>query len=298
MNQLEIVKKTKKITYIGAIVNLLLTLFKIIIGKIAHSQALFADGIHSFSDLLTDAAIIIGAKYWSAAPDTNHPYGHGRIETIINIVIGLLLLSVGIGIGWNSLTAIGKETNSIPGWNAFLIAVVSIIAKEIIFQWTKRVGIKLDSKAVIANAWHHRSDALSSIPVAASVIGAKFFPELLYLDQIAALLVTIMIVKAACEIIWPSLLEIVESFPQEDITKTIMDYKKMCPEIKEIHNIRARRIGSSLLIDLHMLVDSLMTVEKAHEIAENFISGLKKEKKNFTDIIVHIEPFNQEESLL
>ncbi len=293
-----IIKETKKITYIGAIINLLLAFFKIIFGYLAHSQALIADGVHSFSDLLTDAAIIIGAKYWSAAPDKDHPYGHGRIETIINILIGLLLLSVGLGIGWNALKSIGVAHDVPPGWSAFAIALASIILKEFIFRWTEKVGKKLNSRAIIANAWHHRSDALSSVPVAASVIGAKLFPQLQYLDHIAAFLVTAMIIKAAFEIVWPSISEITEAIPDKEIEIRIKKYQQSFQDIREIHRIRSRRIGSSILVDLHMLVDPKMNVESAHIIAEEFSSLLKDKEKDFNDIIIHIEPFNPHESLV
>ena len=291
MNQKIEIKQIQKITLIGVLVNILLSIIKVIFGIKSHSQALLADGVHSISDLTTDAAIIIGSKFWTSPPDKNHPYGHGRIETIVNIFIGFTLCSVGIGIGWHSLITIGTSHHSLPGWNPFIVAVISICFKEILFRRTVDLGKKLNSKAVIANAWHHRSDALSSLPVAAAVIGNKIFPNLQYLDHIAALLVTTMILKASYTIIWPSIKEITESRADVEIEKRILQLSRAYKEIREIHALRSRRIGGSILVDLHMLFDPNATVYDAHKIAETFKKDVLLKEKDLAEIIIHIEPY-------
>ena len=291
MNQKTEIKQIQKITIVGVLVNILLSIIKVIFGIKSHSQALLADGVHSISDLTTDAAIIIGAKFWTSPPDKKHPYGHGRIETIVNIFIGFTLCSVGIGIGWHSLTTIGTNHHTIPGWDAFTVALVSIFFKEILFRWTAIWGKKLNSRAIIANAWHHRSDALSSLPVAAAVIGNKIFPNLQYLDHIAALLVTVMILKASYTIIWPSIKEITESRADVEIEKRILQLSKAYKEIREIHALRSRRVGSSILVDLHMLFNPNATVYDAHKIAETFKKDILLKEKDLAEIIVHIEPY-------
>ncbi len=291
MNKLNTIKETRKITYLGAAVNIGLSGIKISVGLIAGSQSLVADGVHSISDLVTDAAIIIGSQFWSTPPDKDHPYGHGRIETMVNIFIGIALFVVAGGIGWNAIQTIaeGKLTN--PGWLAFFVALISIGTKEYVYRKTLSAAKRIDSRALLANAWHHRTDALSSVPVALAVVGGKLFPQIQYLDQIAAILVTIMIFKAAWNIVRPSIKELLEFRSDDEVEKRIEDFANSINLIKEIHKIRSRRIGSSILIDLHMLFDPVMTVEKAHAIAEEFSAKIKEREKNVEEIIVHIEPF-------
>ncbi|PSV27825.1 cation transporter [Photobacterium sp. GB-27] len=292
------VKVIQKVTWIGSIANISLAFIKITIGKMTGSQALIADGVHSFSDLVTDTAILIGSRYWTAPADKEHPYGHGRFETLTNIFIGILLALVGIGIGWESLTSISEQSHSHPGMLAFAAAVTSIVVKEVLYRWTAVKAKEINSRALYANAWHHRSDALSSLPVAIAVIANYFVPELHYLDQIAALIVTAMILKAAAEILWPAVLEITEAKADAEIENKIQAYAAEERDIKEVHAIRSRRTGSTILLDFHLLVDPEMSVDKAHTIAENFKMHLLEVLDEVVDIIIHIEPFNCQERIL
>lgn len=286
------VKLIHKVTWVGAIANVFLAILKVTIGKLTGSQALIADGIHSFSDLVTDTAILIGAKYWTAPADKEHPYGHGRFETLTNIFIGVMLVIVGLGIGWNSLVSIGDASSGVPGMLAFWAAIVSILVKEVLYRWTLFQSKKINSRALYANAWHHRSDALSSIPVAVAVIANYFLPNLYYLDQIAALIVTAMILKAAFDVLWPAIVEITEAEADGEMAIKIQGYSQENSDIGEVHAIRSRRIGSAILIDLHMLVDPHMSIEKGHAIAENFKSYILKQMHEVADVIIHIEPYN------
>lgn len=177
MSSAQTVQVIRKATWIGSIANIILAVVKITIGKLTNSQALIADGVHSFSDLVTDAAILIGAKFWTAPADKEHPYGHGRFETLTNIFIGILLAFVGIGIGWESLHSISQEQHNSPSLLAFGAAVASIVVKEILYRWTVIQAKKVNSRALFANAWHHRSDALSSLPVAIAVIANYVVPD-------------------------------------------------------------------------------------------------------------------------
>ncbi|EAS45616.1 cation transporter [Photobacterium profundum] len=291
-------KLIRKATWVGSIANVALALLKITIGKITGSQALIADGVHSFSDLVTDTAILIGSRYWTAPADKEHPYGHGRFETLTNIFIGVILAIVGIGIGWDSINSIGNEAKTNPGMLAFGAAVASILVKEILYRWTVVQAKKINSRALHANAWHHRSDALSSLPVAIAVIANYFVPDLHYLDQVAALLVTAMILKAAFEILWPAIMEITEAEADSDIEKKIQQYASENSDIREVHAIRSRRTGSSILLDFHLLVDPDMSVDKAHEITENFKSHILKQLDEVVDVIIHIEPYNCAERVI
>ncbi|CAG23668.1 hypothetical cation-efflux family protein [Photobacterium profundum SS9] len=259
---------------------------------------MIADGVHSFSDLVTDTAILIGSRYWTAPADKEHPYGHGRFETLTNIFIGVILAIVGIGIGWDSINSIGNEAKTNPGMLAFGAAIVSILVKEILYRWTVIQAKKINSRALHANAWHHRSDALSSLPVAIAVIANYFVPDLHYLDQVAALLVTAMILKAAFEILWPAIMEITEAEADSDIENKIQQYASENSDIREVHAIRNRRTGSSILLDFHLLVDPDMSVDKAHEITEDFKSHILEQLDEVVDVIIHIEPYNCAERVI
>ncbi|HIF9260373.1 TPA: cation diffusion facilitator family transporter [Photobacterium damselae] len=298
MSSAQTVQVIHKATWIGSIANIILAVVKITIGKLTNSQALIADGVHSFSDLVTDAAILIGAKFWTAPADKEHPYGHGRFETLTNIFIGILLAFVGIGIGWESLHSISQEQHNSPSLLAFGAAVASIIVKEILYRWTVIQAKKVNSRALFANAWHHRSDALSSLPVAIAVIANYVVPDLHYLDQIAALIVTLMILKAAIEILWPAVKELTDAEADSELEKQIQKLALEDINIKEVHAIRSRRTGSSILIDFHLLVDPEMTIEKAHTIAETFKAKLLDNLDEVVDIIIHIEPFNCAERVM
>ncbi|MGF1692015.1 cation diffusion facilitator family transporter [Photobacterium kagoshimensis] len=286
------VKVIQKATWVGSIANVVLAIIKITVGKITGSQALVADGVHSFSDLVTDTAILIGSRYWTAPADKEHPYGHGRFETLTNIFIGVILVLVGLGIGWDSISTIGHESTNTPGMLAFGAAIASILVKEALYRWTIIQAKKINSRALHANAWHHRSDALSSLPVAIAVIANYVLPDLYYLDQIAALLVTTMILKAAFEILWPAIWELTEAEADSELEQKIQRYADNDQDIGEVHAIRSRRTGSNILLDFHLLVDPEMSVDNAHTIAENFKSHILEEIDEVVDVIIHIEPYN------
>lgn len=292
------VKVIQKATWVGAIANVVLAILKIVVGKITGSQALVADGVHSFSDLVTDTAILIGSRYWTAPADKGHPYGHGRFETLTNIFIGIILGIVGVGIGWDSINSIGNQASNNPSLLAFGAAIASIVVKEGLYRWTVIQAKKINSRALHANAWHHRTDALSSLPVAVAVIANFFVPDLHYLDQIAALLVTAMILKAAFEILWPAILEITEAEADNEIESKIQAYASESDDIAEVHAIRSRRTGSTILLDFHLLVDPEMNVEKAHTISEEFKAHILEQLDEVVDVIIHIEPDTCEERVV
>lgn len=293
MDKLKIIRQA---TYVGAVCNIFLACIKIFVGTIAKSNALVADGIHSFSDLITDLAIILGSKIWTAPADRNHPYGHGRFETLTNIFIGTLLFCVAIGMGWKAFSSLIDGEVSSPGMLAFWVAVLSILIKEILYRWTVVQAKKVHSKALYANAWHHRSDALSSLPVAIAVIVNYFYPELTIVDPIATLIVSAMIIKAAYSIVMPSFQELTETAMNTDvIEKEICTYATAQSNIKEVHNIRVRRMGHDLFIDFHLLVEPNYTIVQAHDIAKKTKSYLMEHNKNIFDILIHLEPDNEEE---
>lgn len=285
-------KQIKRVTWIGLVTNLLLAAGKVGAGIIGTSQALVADGIHSFSDSFTDMAIIIGVPYWTAPPDSCHPYGHHKVETLITMLIGVVLIGAGLGIGFHAITTIQEHTQS-PGTIAFVVAIISIIVKEGLYRWNIHIGNKIGSMVLIANAWHHRSDGLSSIPVAIAVGTARFFPEWGFLDHIAAILVTIFILQAAYRIILPSIKELAEFGASEETVKKISDICLSIHGVKEIHKCRTRHAGNRLLVDVHVQVDPNLTIREGHDIAGNVKYKLIEQGPNIIDALIHIEPYEE-----
>ncbi len=287
------IREIKRITLQGLLVNLFLSGIKFLLGIIGRSQAVIADAVHSLSDIATDLMIIFGLKYWSAPPDKKHPYGHQRFETLVTTFIGIILAIVALAIGYNALTSLQKHDLQAP----LLIAVIgpglSLILKEILFKRTLRIGKKTRSSSLIANAWHHRSDVLSSIPPLLAITVSSLDARWAFLDRIAALFVVLFILKVSVNIIKPVFLEITETgLPEKEINKirsTVLSLK----EVQDVHNIRSRKISSNIYIDLHILVKGDLTVREGHEISETVSRKLINDINDIYDVVVHIEPFDE-----
>lgn len=281
----------RRVTWVGLIANVLLSAFKIVAGTIGASQAVVADGVHSLSDTTTDLAVLIGVRYWTAPPDETHPHGHRKIETLITVFIGFALAIVALGLGYNALTTINVKHAEPPGMIALIAALFSIISKEILYRWNVSVGTRIKSSAVIANAWHHRSDGLSSIPVAIAVAGTRFAPEWYFLDHVGAALVCIFILQAAWKIAWPALNQIADSGGNPEVCRQI---EKLCMDTEgviEVHKCRTRYMGVGLQVDIHILVKPDITVREGHDISEAVQQKLLKEGPEVLDAIIHIEPY-------
>ncbi len=289
----EYVKNIKKVSVVGLVSNLVLSAVKIFAGFAGNSHAVIADGVHSVSDSVTDLAVIVGAAYWSAPPDEDHPHGHGRIETAVTIFIGLSLVVVAAGMGWNALDTFFDKKAHVPGKIAFFAAVISIVTKEILYRWNRSVGVKLNCRAMIANAWHHRSDAFSSVPAALAVIGSIVFPEYGYIDNIGALIVCLFIFYAAFRIMWPALKELTDAGVGEQERLKIESIARNVEGVKDVHKCRTRFVGSGVQVDLHVLVDPEMSVRDGHDISGNVKAELVERAKNVVDVIVHLEPFEE-----
>lgn len=288
------VREVKLVTWVGMVINILLSAFKVAAGTIGASQAVVADGVHSLSDMTTDLAVLIGVRYWSAPPDESHPHGHRRIETVITFLIGLVLAAVAVGISYNAIVTIGVEHKKTPDLIALAAALASIVSKEAIYQWTRLVGRKVRSPALIANAWHHRSDALSSIPAAAAVGGAIYNPKWYYLDHIGAVLVSFFILHAAWKIAWPALKELTDHGAPEDVSNRIKEICMSTDGVITIHKMRTRRIGPGLQVDLHIQVKESLSVREGHEISERVKMRLKRDGPDVVDVITHLEPYDDE----
>ena len=283
----------RKNIWIGMILSALLVVFKVAIGITYNSRAVIMDGFHSLSDFSTDIIILLGAKYWSQPPDAEHPYGHRRIETIVTLIIGGVLLLAGLGMGVSAMhtLVIKHEVASLPGWPAFWIAVVSVVSKEWLYQWTKRVGRKTRSLALQANAWHHRSDALSSIPVAIVVFAARFWPKLAFLDSVGAIVVAAFIIQVAYKIVRPAFNELLEFGAPRQMTEDLVQLAKSVPGVLEVHGIRSRYAGANLFIDLHVMVDPNLSVKEGHAITSRVCNAIHAHTQNVIEVLVHLEAY-------
>ena len=295
-NEAEIRKrKIYHVTFVGLVVNLVLSLLKLAAGIVGRSGAMVADAVHSFSDLATDVVVIAFARISAKPRDSGHDYGHGKYETLATIIISLALGVVGAGILLNSIEGIRVvvEGGSLPrpGAVALIAAVVSILAKEILYRYTVREGRALQSPSVVANAWHHRSDALSSLGTLAG-IGCAYFlgAKWRIADPIAALIVAVFIFKIAFDLIRTGLGELLEQSLPEDVEQEILAIVTSNPEIREPHNLRTRRIGASIAIEVHVRMDGQMTVEHSHALTVEIERRLRARFGEGTMIAIHVEP--------
>lgn len=284
-----------RVTIAGSICNAILLALKFIAGIVGHSGAMIADAIHSFSDFVTDAVVLVFINISAKPSDESHDYGHGKFETLATSIIAIALFAVAIGILVKSATAIADIANGgvlpQPGMIAFLAAAISIAVKEGLFWYTISNGKKWNSQAVIANAWHHRSDALSSIATLIG-IGCAYFigGKWTIMDPIAALVVGAMILKVAFNIFIPAINELLEcSLPKETEDK-ILQIITTDTAIQDPHKLRTRRIGSHIAIDVHIRLDGEMTVTESHDITVGVENRLKAAFGNSTMVSIHVEP--------
>ncbi len=284
------------VTAVGALVNLVLAAAKVTIGFTARSQALVADGIHSLSDLITDGVVLLGAAWWTRPPDADHPYGHGRLETLVNLFIGAALALTAAGIVWKGLVSMTSGEVSHLDWPALVVAGISVATKEWLFRWTARLGRQVGSSALVSNAWHHRSDALSSVPVLIAVVTSWFVPNLLFVDQVAAVLVAAMLVRAAWQIALPSVHELTETHQDPRLAARVAELAEQFPEIASVHRIRCRRVGGAFFVDLHMLLDPATPVVVAHETSHRFQTAVREDQPQVIEVIAHIEPATPEQA--
>lgn len=284
-----------KVTIVGSIVNFLLLVFKFFAGIAGHSAAMLADAVHSLSDFITDIVVIVFVRIAGKPEDKGHDYGHGKYETLATAIIGLLLLCVGFGIFWNGASSIytflrGGQLES-PGVVALVAALVSIVSKEILYQYTVIQGKKLNSQAVIANAWHHRSDALSSIGTAIGIGGAILLGDhWRVLDPVAAVVVSFFIMKVSVRLLIPCVDELLEKSLPEDVEKEIEQTVLSFPGVSQPHHLRTRRIGNYYAIELHVRMDGKITLEEAHSTATAIENKLKEMFGKGTHVGIHVEP--------
>lgn len=288
-------RKANRVTIIGSIWNLVLSIIKLVAGIVGNSQAMIADAIHSLSDLGTDVAVLIGLYLASRPGDKSHNYGHGKYETFATLIVSITLVSVGIGIGLKGITSIidfSKGTVlETPGFLAVGAALISIVIKEGLFRYTVAAGKKLNSSALVANAYHHRSDAYSSIGTGIGITSAVLLGQKwVILDPIAAIIVSLLLLKEAIHIGYTSINDLLEaSIPEEECEK-IIDIARATDGVIDPHSLRTRRIGSTVALDLHIRVDAETTVCKGHSIAHDVEAGIFEEFGHDVICSIHVEP--------
>ncbi|MDD3587945.1 MAG: cation diffusion facilitator family transporter [Thermoguttaceae bacterium] len=299
MTSTENAKIINRVTWLGMIINAILTVLKFCAGIFAHSQVLVADAVHSLSDLSTDVAILVGVRFWEQPADEEHPHGHAKIETVVTVFIGVILFLVGTGLARMAITSIdelldGKKL-ALPGQFAFYAAIVSIVSKEFLYQITARAGSRMGSTALIANAWHHRSDAISSIPAALAILGCMVFGEkYVYLDPVGTILVSGMIMYVAVKIVLPAFSTLLDAGVSKEKVETIRKLVLANPSIQGVHKIRTRSLGcGNIAVDLHIQVDPHMEVYEAHWLCHRIQEELHAQDEKFVDVAVHVEPLTK-----
>lgn len=289
-------EKIMKITVLGSLANFLLLIFKFVAGWLGNSSAMIADAVHSLSDFITDVIVLLFIHISSKPKDKGHDYGHGKFETLATSIIGIVLMCVGIGLFWESSNKIvgfyfkGEELES-PRMIALIAALVSILIKELLYRVTLVVGKKENSQALIANAWHHRSDAFSSVGTALGIGGAILLgDQWRILDPLAAVIVSIFIVRVSLKLVIPAINDLLEQSLPAEVENEIISIIEETPEVRNPHNLCTRRIGNDFAIEVHIRVDGNTTVMHAHEITRDIEQKLRDKFGPATHITLHVEP--------
>jgi len=286
----------QRVTWVGAITNALLILCKFAAGIFGHSQALIADAVHSISDLFTDVIVLFGLKIGRKEPDEAHPFGHARIETLASAVVGLALIATALYLGIEAASNIYRHSEYHPTKLALIGAGLSIILKEALYHYTVRVGRRIRSQLIVANAWHHRSDALSSVAVFLGVTGALIRPSWHILDAFAALLVSFFIVKVGLDILGKSLREFTDTAPPPEVIDKISHCTKNVEGVLDTHDLKVRTSGGLYQMETHIVVDGQLTVTEGHRIAKAVERCLIEEMEDLARVIVHVDPAIEEKS--
>jgi cation diffusion facilitator family transporter len=284
----EAINQILRVTWLGVIINVILVIVKIITGFVVSSMAMIADGFHSLSDLVTDFAIILGVRISQKEPDEDHPYGHGWAENFITVFTAVPLAGAGGFMVYKAIMSIMEHKITKLSYPVLTVAIIAIILKEYSFVITKKVAIRLSSSMLYANAWDHRSDALSSLAVAIGAISSMF--GLAYADQIVTIIVGLMIIWVAAKILRESLGQFTARAVDAKTNQQIKQIILSQPQIRNWHKLRTRTVGRELFMDFHILVDPMLSVTEAHNIAEALEDELHRQISQPVNIVIHIEP--------
>jgi cation diffusion facilitator family transporter len=276
--------------WLGLLGNALMIVVKFFLGVVGRSQALFADAVHSLSDFGTDLLAFTGLRYLTKGSDRDHPFGHGKIETLMSMLIGIALIMVGLWIGYQAAESLVLSRPSSPNLYALYGAALSIVVKEWMYQYTVRVGRRIKSQVLVANAWHHRSDALSSIAALIGIGAAVINPAWSFMDAVAALFVALLIVKVGFDITVPAFQAAADAAPTQERIRQITEVAEAVPGVRSAHDIRARSYSNQLYVELHAVVDPSITVSAGHKIADEIRAKIMEKIPDILDVIIHIDP--------
>ncbi len=281
-------ERTIRVTILGMLVNLLLAGLKLGVGLVVGSVALLADAVHSLSDLSTDIVVIVGAKLGAKPADECHPYGHGKYETLAAFFIGVVLVGAGFYLAWQAGNSLYRQEQSFPGAGVIVVAAASIFAKEAVYQFTKRVARRLKSASLHVNAWHHRSDALSSVAVLFGAIAAQAGWG--YGDQAAAIVVGLMVSGVGLKAIWDILVELSEGSVSDEEQTAIVSAIERVPGVRNWHRLRTRLVGREVFMDVHVRVDPALSVSEGHNICSAIERSIVDTTERPINVVVHCEP--------
>ena len=285
----------RSVTLIGVSVNVILIAFKFFAGIFGHSHALIADAVHSISDLFTDAVVLLGLRAGRKAPDAEHHFGHARLETLASAFVGAALIATALYLGVEASLNIYHHHDYHPTGLALIGAGLSIALKETLYHYTVYVGRRIKSRLIVANAWHQRSDALSSVAVFIGVTGAILKPSWNFLDSFAAILVSFFIIKVGLDILRNTLREFTDTAPNPEILKNITACAISVEGVLDVHDLRVRTSGGLYQMETHISVDGQLTVTEGHRIAKTVEHCLEREIEDLDRIIVHVDPADEEE---
>lgn len=294
-------RQAQRATIIGIVVNIILAIIKGIGGIMGNSRALIADAVHSASDVISSVAVFIGIRAAQKPPDREHPYGHGKSENVATLIVAILLVVVGFEIMYNSISSIWTETaNEVTSMMVLYIIIFSLVIKEVLFQYKYRLGRKISSPALVADAWHHRTDAISSavalFGVGLTIIGSCFdIPYLIYFDPIASAVIAIIIMYMGFQLAKEAVSMTLEVVLNEDETRDMMMTVKAVEKVVKIDSLSARSHGSYVIVDIKISVDANITVEDGHKIARNVKQKLIREHDIVRDVNVHVNPYDLED---
>jgi len=287
-------KAASRVTIIGMILDAFLGIIKVIGGALFHSQALLVDGIHSFTDVASDLVVLGAMKLSRQEPDDNHPYGHQRIETFGTLVLGSILIAVGAALAWeNTLRLFEDSIDTIPQWPVLVAAAISVVSKEWIFRYTRHIGEAIRSDLIVANAWHSRTDAFSSIVVLVSTAGAML--GFVWLDLLAAVVVAGIIIHIGWKFTWDSVQELVDTGLSAVDTDMLKAIARNTEGVLNVHELRSRRMGQDILLDIHLVVRPEISVSEGHQIGMQVVAGMRDALENILDINFHIDAENDED---
>jgi cation diffusion facilitator family transporter len=289
-SSLKVARAGRTVTLIGLLINAFLVIFKFLAGIFGKSHALIADAVHSVSDLFTDAVVLLGLKIGRKPPDKEHHFGHARLETLASATVGLALIATALYLSLQACLDIYRHTEYHPTGLALLGAGISIALKEALFHYTLYTGRRIKSQLIMANAWHHRSDALSSVAVLLGVAGAMIKPSWHILDSFAALLVSFFIIKVGLDIIRDTLREFTDTAPRPEVLNQIIQCSMSVDGVINAHDLKVRTSGGLYQVEIHIVVDGQLTVVEGHRIAKIVEGCLVQEIDDLDRVIVHVDP--------